>query len=101
MDKKVEIELRPVDERKRHPFHSQFLPKMDKKGKSKEKVYSREEVRQHNTVDDCWIIIREQVYDVTELVKSHPGGTISVISFLSVRIVKKTYSVEFSHIHHY
>ena len=74
LDKKIEIELRPVDERKRHPFHSQFLPKLDKKMKNKEKVYSREEVRQHNTVDDCWIIIREQVYDVTELVNSHPGG---------------------------
>eukprot|EP01080_Neovahlkampfia_damariscottae_P005334 gene5334-9143_t len=38
------------------------------------KFYSPEEVKQHNTEDDCWIIVRGEVYDVTKFVKFHPGG---------------------------
>lgn len=38
-----------------------------------------EEVRKHNTADDCWLVIRDKqdvlrVYDVTSYVDSHPGG---------------------------
>ncbi len=32
-------------------------------------------VAAHNTVNDCWLIIKDKVYDVTEYVPFHPGGT--------------------------
>ena len=37
--------------------------------------YSLQEIRQHNTNDDCWIVIEDKVYDVTEFGKRHPGGS--------------------------
>ena len=75
LGKHVEIELRPVDERKLKPFQSVFIPRQERPGnKSEIKTYSREEVKQHNTPEDCWIIIREHVYDVTKFVKEHPIG---------------------------
>ncbi|XP_075258186.1 uncharacterized protein LOC142350283 isoform X2 [Convolutriloba macropyga] len=78
LSKQVEIELRPVDERKLRPFHSTFIPTKEKPGGkagNTVKSYSREEVMQHNTPEDCWIIIREHVYDITRLVKQHPIGS--------------------------
>ncbi|KAK2999161.1 hypothetical protein RJ639_024054 [Escallonia herrerae] len=38
------------------------------------KAYSKAEVSLHNKRTDCWIIIKEKVYDVTSYVEEHPGG---------------------------
>nr|KJB79810.1 hypothetical protein B456_013G095300 [Gossypium raimondii] len=44
------------------------------------KLYTMQEASQHNTKDDCWIVIDGkclhplQVYDVTSYLDEHPGG---------------------------
>ncbi|KAI3447036.1 hypothetical protein Pfo_003701 [Paulownia fortunei] len=38
------------------------------------KAYTKAEVSLHNKRTDCWIIIKEKVYDVTSYVEEHPGG---------------------------
>lgn len=38
------------------------------------KTFTRLEIIQHNTKEDCWIIIRNNVYDITGFIASHPGG---------------------------
>ncbi|KAE8331433.1 FMN-dependent dehydrogenase-domain-containing protein [Aspergillus sergii] len=40
-----------------------------------------EEVAQHNTRDSCWVIIRGYVYDVTDFLSEHPGGTAVILRF--------------------
>lgn len=37
-------------------------------------TYTIEEVSKHNTDDNCWIIINNDVYDVTTFLNKHPGG---------------------------
>jgi len=37
-------------------------------------LFTREEVRKHNKKDDIWLIINENVYDVTGFLNRHPGG---------------------------
>lgn len=38
------------------------------------KTFSKAEVSLHNKRTDCWIIIKDKVYDVTSYVEEHPGG---------------------------
>ncbi|KHN80097.1 Toll-interacting protein [Toxocara canis] len=32
------------------------------------------ELKRHTTVDDCWVLLEDKVYDVTEYLSFHPGG---------------------------
>ncbi len=36
--------------------------------------FTVEEVARHAAPDDCWIIVKGCVYDVTSYVEEHPGG---------------------------
>ena len=35
---------------------------------------TRAEVATHNTFEDCWIVIRNKVYDFSKWKDHHPGG---------------------------
>jgi len=37
-------------------------------------MWTLQQVVQHNTLDSCWVIIHNNVYDVTEFLPEHPGG---------------------------
>ncbi|EER98759.1 hypothetical protein BDA96_02G183500 [Sorghum bicolor] len=60
------------------------IPKSNSKGKGNgahplgsgktSRTYTKKEVSTHNTRKDCWIIIKDKVYDVTSYVEEHPGG---------------------------
>lgn len=36
--------------------------------------FSRKEVDRHHTKDSCWVLLGNQVYDVTGFLRRHPGG---------------------------
>lgn len=36
--------------------------------------FYRHEVLQHNTKEDCWIIVCNSVYDISDFISKHPGG---------------------------
>ncbi|XAR55936.1 hypothetical protein NMG60_11036183 [Bertholletia excelsa] len=38
------------------------------------KLYSMQEASQHNTKEDCWVVIGGKVYDVSSYMDEHPGG---------------------------
>ena len=37
-------------------------------------LFDMQEISQHNTDKDCWLLIDGKVYDATEFVARHPGG---------------------------
>ncbi len=39
------------------------------------KEYTQDQVAEHNSEDDCWIIIEGKVLDVTPYLPEHPGGS--------------------------
>ncbi|XP_074296037.1 cytochrome b5 [Silene latifolia] len=38
------------------------------------KLVSMQEAAEHNSKDDCWVVIHGKVYDVTSYIDEHPGG---------------------------
>ncbi|EER09736.1 nitrate reductase, putative, partial [Perkinsus marinus ATCC 50983] len=40
-----------------------------------------EEVARHGTPNDCWIVVNGEVLDVTDYIKEHPGGELSITAF--------------------
>lgn len=38
------------------------------------KTFTLAEVSEHDTEEDCWLVLHEKVYDVTSFIPSHPGG---------------------------
>jgi len=45
------------------------------------KTYTVEEVKKHNKDSDCWVILHNQVYDVTKFLNDHPGGKKAIMLY--------------------
>ncbi|CAH0557248.1 unnamed protein product [Brassicogethes aeneus] len=39
------------------------------------RVISLEELSWHETPQDCWVVIYDRVYDITDFLDEHPGGS--------------------------
>lgn len=44
-------------------------------------ILSVAEVAKHNSASDCWLIIENKVYDVSEYLGTHPGGGGIIIQY--------------------
>lgn len=51
-------------------------------------VYAREEVSQHNKPNDCWVIYKGAVIDVSTFINKHPGGAHLLLPFLGGEITE-------------
>lgn len=49
---------------------------------------SFEDVRAHNSRESCWVVIKNQVWNVTDFLTSHPGGADSkLLTSISAHVV--------------
>jgi len=46
---------------------------------SPDKVFAPSDVSSHDNYNDCWLIINNSVYDVTDFLGQHPGGAGEII----------------------
>ena len=65
-------EVSPVDAAQAPPAGDEEEPGSDV-APSTPAPLSREEIARHNHADDCWLIIRGRVYDVTSYISAHPA----------------------------
>lgn len=42
---------------------------------------SIDQVKSHNKKDDCWVIIHDKIYDVTDFLNEHPGGSAIILKY--------------------
>ena len=47
-------------------------------------TFTLEEISKHSSSDDCWIIVKGKVYDVTDFLNEHPGMPIERVKRESV-----------------
>ncbi|EOB14525.1 nitrate reductase NADH 2 [Nosema bombycis CQ1] len=43
--------------------------------------FSMSEISKHNSDSDCWIVIQNKVYDLTNYLDKHPGGKRILLKF--------------------
>ncbi|RPB18779.1 putative mitochondrial cytochrome b2 [Terfezia boudieri ATCC MYA-4762] len=48
---------------------------------TQEPVLTGAEVARHNSKDSCWVIVHGKVYDVTEFLPEHPGGSKIILKY--------------------
>jgi cytochrome b involved in lipid metabolism len=41
--------------------------------------FTIDEVQQHASADDCWIVLQGKVYDITPYIPFHPGGKYQIL----------------------
>ncbi|KAL2809987.1 FMN-dependent dehydrogenase-domain-containing protein [Aspergillus granulosus] len=58
---------------------------------AEDKLLSTHEISSHKTPDDCWIVVDNQVWDVTNFVEKHPGGPAIILKYAG-RDATKAYS---------
>jgi len=51
---------------------------------------SRDEVAKNNTLDSLWCIVDHRVYDLTDFVDAHPGGSVVLAQVAGSDATSKT-----------
>ncbi|CAG7984736.1 unnamed protein product [Penicillium olsonii] len=45
------------------------------------KVLSAQQISEHKTSEDCWVVVNNQVWDVTDFLEEHPGGSNIILKY--------------------
>jgi len=63
------------------PTETQNNPTEEAPAPAELKEYSLDDVAKHATEKDCWVVVNDEVLDVTEFLPEHPGGKKAILLF--------------------
>ena len=63
------------------PYKSKFKWRREIVTDSNLPLFTADEVQQHSTEKDAWIIHRGKVYDVSEFLERYPGGKVILLAY--------------------
>ncbi|KOC62690.1 Cytochrome b5 [Habropoda laboriosa] len=67
---------------RRRSKHSKEEPRLSPRDDSKQlKTIGMDEVAWHDTAENCWVVIHDFVYDCTDFLTSHPGGSDVILEY--------------------
>ena len=67
----------PDTETPTQPSETPPFPPADDQGRP---LYTMADVEARDSRDDCWTVIRGDVYDLTEWISQHPGGARAIVN---------------------
>ncbi|XP_019865062.1 uncharacterized protein LOC109594293 [Aethina tumida] len=56
-------------------FQTIGYPAQEKTYNPEERIITLDEVSWHDSAGDCWVVIYDRVYDITDFLDEHPGGS--------------------------
>ncbi|KAK5105645.1 hypothetical protein LTR62_002637 [Meristemomyces frigidus] len=62
-----------------------------------DKQFTRQEIEAHNSKDDAWLVVDNNVYDVTSVLSWHPGGNATILANAGKLSLELTSSFESIH----
>ncbi|KAJ5881799.1 uncharacterized protein N7529_000471 [Penicillium soppii] len=48
---------------------------------AKQRLLSTQQISEHKTPEDCWVVVDNQVWDVTDFLEEHPGGSAIILKY--------------------
>jgi flavocytochrome c len=90
----------PVDESRVLPDSTTDQKAIDRKRNQNEpvRIISKEELSRHNTANDCWVVLHNQIFDLTSFAEQHPGGSKTIHSLAGTDGTKFFDNVHSEHI---
>jgi len=61
--------------------NASFYASGTEKKETKMQAYTMEEVGEHTTEQDCWVVLNGEVFDVTSFLADHPGGARAILMY--------------------
>ncbi len=66
--------------------------------KSVQRMYTYSEIHKHNKGEDCWVIYKDMVFDVTKFLDEHPGGAATILEYGGADLTEPY--IDHNHSHH-
>ncbi|XP_053992089.1 uncharacterized protein LOC128883588 [Hylaeus volcanicus] len=75
LEKPLKLEYKPIVKAFQHQFVDLTSWKKRMNSKKTPDVVTWSEMQKHTTPNNCWVVLHGQVYDITDYLQFHPGGS--------------------------